>query len=166
MKKRLFVLALVLILACTLLSVSASAAEIIASGKHDGGPVTWTLTSDGVLTISGNYRMQGKNNPDDYEWASYADQITKVVIEDGITNIASGAFFEYSNLESVYIGNTVTIIDDQAFAFCSKWRSPAMRSGPYDNVFRRKNHFLIAMGKCSRSGNQGKIRTRSFRQTA
>ena len=123
MKKRLFVLALVLILACTLLSVSVSAAEIIASGKHDGGPVTWTLTSDGVLTISGNYRMQSKNNPDDYEWASYADQITKVVIEDGITKIAKGAFFEYSNLESVYIGNTVTVIDDQAFAFCSNLKN-------------------------------------------
>ena len=88
MKKRLLVLALVLILACTLLSVSVSAAEIVASGKHDGGPVTWTLTSDGVLTISGNRSMQSKNTYD-YEWASYADQITKVVIEDGITKIAS-----------------------------------------------------------------------------
>jgi putative cell wall-binding protein len=67
--------------------------------------------------------MQGKNNPDDYEWASYADQITKVVIEDGITKIAKGAFFEYSNLESVYIGNTVTVIDDQAFAFCSNLKN-------------------------------------------
>ena len=120
MKKRFFLLALVLILACSLLSISVSAADVIASGKHDGGPVTWTLTSDGVLTISGNRSMQDKNT---YEWANYANQITRVVVENGITNIPVEAFSGYSKLESVSIGNAVTVIGENAFANCSKLKN-------------------------------------------
>ena len=120
MKKRFFLLALVLILACSLLSISVSAADVIASGKHDFGPVTWTLTSDGVLTISGNRSMQDKST---YEWANYANQITRVVVENGITNIPVEAFSGYSKLESVSIGNAVTVIGENAFANCSKLKN-------------------------------------------
>ena len=116
MKRRFILMALVLIFACSLLSISVSAADVIASGKHDGGPVTWTLTSDGVLTISGNRSMQDKSA---YEWASYANQITRVVVEDGITSIPQKAFANYSKLESIYIGNTVTVIATEAFAHCN-----------------------------------------------
>ena len=95
----------------------ATGDEIIASGEHDHGPITWKITAEGVLTISGNRIMQDRSA---YEWADYAGLITRVVVEDGITNIPKNAFHSYPNLESVYIGNTVTVIKEGAFNGCTK----------------------------------------------
>ena len=92
--------------------------ELIASGLQDGGPITWTLTVDGVLTLEGNRSMVGQ--PSKYEWREYEDLITRVVIGDGITTISNSAFAELPNLKSVHVGKGVTIIESDAFARCYK----------------------------------------------
>ena len=89
---------------------------VIASGQHDFGPVTWSLTSDGILTISGNRSLQDKNT---YEWYDYHNMIREVVIENGITNVPKAAFERYERLEKVSIGNTVTSIGELAFYHCN-----------------------------------------------
>ena len=55
MKKTIFLFLLLIGLLCAL-SVSACAAEIVASGNcGDGGAnVTWTLDSEGTLTVKGS----------------------------------------------------------------------------------------------------------------
>ena len=97
----------------------ASGDEIIASGEHDSGPVTWKLSAKGVLTISGSRSMQDKSQSG-YEWADYSGMITRVVIENGITNVPKGAFANYPNLESVSLGNKVEVIKEDAFSNCVK----------------------------------------------
>ena len=51
--------------------------------------VTWKLSNDGTtLTISGT------DMPDNYHpWDNVRHLIKKVVIENGVTNIGSGAFY-------------------------------------------------------------------------
>ena len=109
--------------------------DIIINGEHEHGRAKWSLTSNGVLTISGNRSLQDKNT---YEWAEYADMVTAVVIEDGITSIPERAFSGYSNLEKVDIGNTVEVIKSGAFRNCTKLSSvtiPASVTEMENSVF-------------------------------
>ena len=76
--------------------------------------ITWTLSENGTLTISGT------DMPDYGQgtapWHSQWDEIKKVVIKDGVTNIGDRAFYDCPFLRSVNISNSVTSIGDYAFA--------------------------------------------------
>ena len=74
--------------------------------------ITWNLSDDGTLTISGT------NMPDGAPWDSQRNEIKKVVIENGVTNIGEFAFEACFNLTSVTIPNSVKAIRKHAFAGC------------------------------------------------
>jgi hypothetical protein len=84
-------------------------------GGTCGENATWRM-EDGVLTVSGTGAMESDLSA---PWSDYADQITKVVIENGITNICESAFFDCINLTSITIPETVTEIGISAFDGCS-----------------------------------------------
>ena len=90
-------------------------ANVIVGGKWDGGPVTWKITNDGVLTISGNRSVQAKTT---YIWTDYSDIVTKIVVEDGITNVPRGAFRGMDKVTEVYLGNALKTIEGEAFSQC------------------------------------------------
>ena len=94
----------------------SSSDGVIAGGLWDGGPVTWEITSDGVLTIAGNRSIQAKQK---YIWWEYGDTVTKVVIGEGITNVPESAFLGMENLREVSLSNTIKTIDEGAFSHCS-----------------------------------------------
>ena len=79
--------------------------------------ITWSLSDDGTLTISGtdmpNYDWQAS------PWFSQGDKIKKIIIEDGVTRIGDHAFEYCSDLTSITIPNSVTSIGDWAFSGCS-----------------------------------------------
>ena len=82
--------------------------------------ITWTLSNDGTLTISGtdmpDYDFSGSNFA---PWYFQKDKIKKIVIEKGVTSIGDYAFFGCSGLTSVTIGNSVMSIGKSAFSGCS-----------------------------------------------
>ena len=100
---------------------------VIAEGWS--GYSTWVLTSDGVLTFSPTeQQLDGQTNLKNYwkvngvltlPWGEYADQIVKVVIEDGIHDIGQMAFYELKNLTEVQLGKDVTEIRNYAFKNCT-----------------------------------------------
>ena len=108
-----FALIVVLTMALFFGGITVSA-EPLDSGEC-GEEVTWSLDSNGTLTISGSGAM------DNYDWVNnpgwYYDRsdIQKVVIESGITSIGNEAFAYCSNLRSVTIPSTVTTIGSAAF---------------------------------------------------
>ena len=116
MKRISFIITLLLTAVLVFLPSTARADEVIAGGKWDGGPVTWQITSDGTLTISGNRSVQESLS---YPWIEYSHLITKIVVEDGITTIPSNAFKFMTNATEVYIGNKVASIDEEAFWGCT-----------------------------------------------
>ena len=73
--------------------------------------ITWNLSDDGTLTISGtdmpNY---GGTAP----WYSQRDKIKQIIIKNGVTNIGSYAFNGCSVLTSLTIPNSVTSIGSKA----------------------------------------------------
>ena len=98
-----------LLLLLTLFSFSAIHAEI-----------TWNLSEDGTLTISGTGDIPGSG---DAPWFSRSYEIKKVIIKDGVTNIGNNAFFDYPALTSVEIPNSVTSIGESAFFQCMRLTS-------------------------------------------
>ena len=93
----------------------------IASGTcgAEGDNLTWTLDSEGILTISGTGAMKDYPNEIGAPWADFADDLTKVVIEEGITTIGASAFMYCGNLTEVVIPGTVTSIGSTAFLGCT-----------------------------------------------
>ncbi len=98
-----------LLLFFTLFSFSAIHAEI-----------TWNLSEDGTLTISGTGDIPGSAGA---PWYSRFYEIKKVIIKDGVTNIGENAFSHYTALTSVEIPNSVTSIGESAFFLCTSLTS-------------------------------------------
>ena len=69
-----------------------------------GPNLKWHLTDDGVLTITGEGRMD--NYYDGGPWGY--DDIKRVIIGDSVTSIGKIAFRLCHSLTSVTIGNRIT----------------------------------------------------------
>ncbi len=150
-------------------TVGPAGPTVVASGNcgtsgHES-EVTWTLTSDGVLTISGTGAMENYTNPTASPWYPYRNNFNSVVIESGVTSIGDFAFFgdgslfapsltvtfaegstlttigtvafSRANLTSIAIPASVTSIGDHAFDGCSNLATVALNSNPFigDNAF-------------------------------
>ena len=131
MKRVSFLAALLL-----LFSVLTARAEIIASGfcgedpNPDDGTVeygenlSWTLTDDGVLTISGSGRMFDASISILYEivnspWYRQTALIRTAVIGQDVTSIGSRAFYNCDSLTEVTIPSSVTVLGEYAFCGCT-----------------------------------------------
>lgn len=100
---------------------SVKASEIIDSGTC-GENLTWTLDSNGLLTISGSGEMMDYDTWDvgDYSPFFYKkDDIRTVIILDGVTDIGDSVFFRCTGLTSITIPNSITGIGFEAFYGCS-----------------------------------------------
>lgn len=99
--------------------------EILYKGKC-GKNVTYTLSDDGVLTISGKGAMTNFIYTDDDEsnrpWHNLCFYIQKVVIEDGVTSIGNYAF-AFFPIQNITIPDSVTSIGTQAFWGCAELKN-------------------------------------------
>ncbi len=119
----------------------AYAADIVKSGVC-GENLTWTLDSDGLLSIKGTGEMtnwkfismtykQYEFTDIDFDgepvpWFEDKDSIKRVEIGSGVENIGDVAFVGLQNLESVSIPVGVTEIGNFAFFFCTSLKSVKM----------------------------------------
>ena len=94
----------------------------VAEGKErnteTGTYIYWELSSDGILTLSGNAEMQEYEFSDYIGWGSCAEYVTKVVLEEGIQSVGANAFVCMENLCKVILPSTIEKIGDSAFAYC------------------------------------------------
>ena len=89
--------------------------------EGDGSNLTWTLTQDGTLTISGNGDMIDYSDAG-YDYSPFSERldfIRTVVMEEGVTTIGPLAFRECKYLTSVTIPGSVTYIGYYAFSGCT-----------------------------------------------
>ena len=88
-------------------------ASVVDSGSC-GDNVTWMLTSDGTLTISGKGAMQ---NYESYgaPWYGFCSQVKTAVIDNGVTGIGDYAFTGCTSLTGVTIPDSVVRIGEGAF---------------------------------------------------
>ena len=90
--------------------------------------MTWNLSCDGVLTISGTGAMTNFSSTT-MPWSALRESVKSVVIEDGITTIGNYAFYNCSALKSVTIPNSVTSIGTYAFYNCASLTSVTIPNG-------------------------------------
>ena len=88
------------------------------SGTY-GKNLTWTLDTEGTLTVSGEGAMQSERDTDAGPWLPYRAYIKKAVVGDGVTNIGQMAFAFCPVLTAVTLPESVTVIEDSAFFQCS-----------------------------------------------
>ena len=126
MKKRLLSFVLAVLMIASLLPATALAADVVVSGtcgaEGDGSNLTWTLDSDGTLTISGSGDMY------DYgflsaPWYGSRSRVKSAVIAEGVTSIGRSAFDGCTSLTSVTIPDSVTSIGNGAFRDCKSLTS-------------------------------------------
>lgn len=90
-------------------------------GEGDGSNITWSFNTDtGLLKFESTGKM-ANYGPDGNllcPWHRHANDILSVEIGDGITTIASCAFYNCRNITSVVIPEGVTTIGDSAFSAC------------------------------------------------
>ena len=84
-----------------------------------GDNLTWELSCEGVLTISGTGAMTDYSSSPYAPWYSSRSSITSVILNDGITSIGDNTFLDCINLISVTIPNSVTNIGVDAFGDCT-----------------------------------------------
>ena len=89
-----------------------------------GDNVRYTFNiQSGELTISGIGKMDNYSGWPDFSivppWESYKERIKSIKIENGVTKIGKGAFYNCTNLVSVTIPDSVTKICSFAFSGCT-----------------------------------------------
>ena len=124
MKKRIFSFVLAVLMIASLLPATALAVDIVDSGTcgAKGSNLTWTLDSEGVLTISGSGDMHGYGSSD-APWYGSRSRVKSAVIAEGVTSIGESAFENCRSLTSVTIPNSVTSIGRYAFYYCTSLTS-------------------------------------------
>lgn len=108
-------------------AASAELQPLNATVSHSGTcgeNVTWSLDSDGVLTISGtgamgDYDVKESTDSVKPEYYTYRSDIKSIVIEEGVTGIGKYAFQYLSSATSVTFPSTLTTIRAGAFYTCA-----------------------------------------------
>lgn len=98
----------------------SDSAAVIFGGTT--GKLTWTLTEDGVLTITGegpmpDYRDGGTSETP--PWYPHVNRISSLTIGEGVTRIGDYAFMLCSFVTKVVIPESVTSMGDWAFHNCT-----------------------------------------------
>lgn len=98
----------------------SDSAAVIFGGTT--GKLTWTLTEDGVLTITGegpmpDYRDGGTSETP--PWYPHVNRISSLTIGEGVTRIGDYAFMLCSFVTKVVIPESVTSMGDWAFSHCT-----------------------------------------------
>ena len=147
---------LLILLCLVLLPLAAGrarGAEPVASGSC-GDNLTWTLDSEGVLTISGtgdmwDYSVQWSETYQEKvtsaPWRDYMDQAKTLVLENGVTTIGQNAFWDCSDLMGrLEFPGGVTSIGAGSFYQCSGFTGEL--SLPENIAFLGKRAFFRCTG--------------------
>ena len=88
-----------------------------------GYDITWTLYYDHSLEIFGKGGMPTYSSESDYPWHKYKDYIYKVNLNEGIENLGTYTFKNYTNLQSASLPNTLYSIGNSTFYGCTSLNS-------------------------------------------
>ena len=100
--------------------------EIIpATGNTTSGScgvaLTWSLNSNGELTISGIGEMYNYTEEETAPWYSSRELITTICLAEGVSSIGNFSFSNCTNLDSVNIPKTVVLIGTNSFFGCESF---------------------------------------------
>ena len=91
-----------------------------SEAKKCGDNITWSLSEDGVLTLSGSGEMYdySKNDLNYAPWYEDRSNVKTLKISDGITHIGAYAFYQCGLTDIDNLPDSITSIGKYAFYFC------------------------------------------------
>lgn len=108
MKKSVFIAIILMILLC----ICAYAETVISGTCNDD--ISYSLDENGVLTVSGqgeipNYNLTGdwRNQVTTAPWGAFREQVTSVVVDEGITSIGVYAFAGMTSMRSLTLPDSL-----------------------------------------------------------
>ena len=96
--------------------------SVVASGTcgAQGDNLTWELTDDGTLTISGTGAMKDYDSNSLFvPWYRERTSIKSIIIQNSVTSIGNHAFNGCTGLTSVDISDRITAIGEYSFYGCT-----------------------------------------------
>jgi hypothetical protein len=98
-------------------------------GGKCGDDLTWKLTQDGILTISGTGDMYDYTQANPAPWYRVAHLIKKIVMSAGVISIGDHVMDGCVNVTEVTIPSTVTDLGGTAFSGCNSLKSVVIPEG-------------------------------------
>ena len=101
--------------------------NVVASGNcgttgHESD-VTWTLTSDDVMTISGTGAMADYASAANQPWSGKHSDIKIIMVTEGVTHIGNYAFSHCEAATSIFLPTTLTSIGERGIEVCNNLTS-------------------------------------------
>lgn len=110
------------------------------AGTH-GDNISWDIRFDGTLTVSGTGAMaEIGQQPSWYDDNEVKAFVKNLVVEESVTALSEGAFFDLYNLQQVSLPETLTAIGYGAFENCESLQSitlPASLEVLGEGVFQK-----------------------------
>lgn len=101
-----------------------------------GDNVYWKLYENGLLAISGSGAIYDYSSSiSGYSPFKNREDVTDIIIKEGITSIGAEVFYSCTNLKNVVIPEGVTYIDAFAFGYCSSLESITFPNSLTDILF-------------------------------
>ena len=115
--KRILAMILALCLIFGQVPAAVFAAEIVASGTC-GKNLTWTLSDDGVLTISGDGPMQNYSYASSNKelWYGNRSSVKSLIIDDSVTTIGYCAFCGCTSLSRIPFTGDAPSFESEIFS--------------------------------------------------
>lgn len=105
-------------LAVLLLLCQVPAASAAETSGTCGTNLNWSF-ADGTLTITGSGAMTNYSRLEQVPWYSYREQIYRISLPEGLTNVGSKAFYDCINLTAIVLPSTVKEVGELAFCQCT-----------------------------------------------
>lgn len=90
--------------------------QVRAASGTCGDGLTWQLSSDGTMRISGTGPMVNVTATAQVPWTNYRHLIQKVIVAEGVTSIGDCAFSACHNLRSISLPESLAYIGYTAFS--------------------------------------------------
>ncbi len=130
--KRILLSLTVILLIAAVISIGAVASAQEYSGNcsvSSNDNVHWSFDSaTGVLKITGTGEMVGRTTVSDVHWENYKNQITSIVIENGVTSIGNYAFSDCA-IKTITLPDSIKKIGNDAFRGCGELESITLGNG-------------------------------------
>ena len=100
----------------------------IADGKS--GALTWIISDEGTLTVSGKGRMPDYSGSALAPWYDYREKIAALEVEEGVLSIGAYAFFDCENLAEIQLPGSLKQLGKDCFAGCDSLKLLDMSGVP------------------------------------
>ena len=130
-------LTLALAAAFGLTALAAEPDEIVADGccggTGDGTNLTWTLTGDGALTVSGEGPTGDYSHDEMASYAAFRGDIVSVTFTEGVTRVGDFALGEFEYLETLSLPRSLESAGELVLDGCVSLRE-IRYAGTYDEL--------------------------------